>query len=139
MFPIIDIGSTFLKTPTTGSAPSISLNEMFEYFKNKSFSRPFGINPDKLFRETSKSSRPFKLAMDEGMIPSKEFPCKQRLSKFNKFPIVVGISLDKLFSKTSRELIFFKLPTSIGNLPPNELQDKFSNSDKEKEKKPTKV
>ena len=60
LFTIIDIASTFLKTPTIGSGPSRSLNEMFNYFKNKSFSRPFGINPDKLFRKTSKSSMPFK-------------------------------------------------------------------------------
>ena len=59
LFAIIDIASTFLKTPTVGSGPSRSLNEMFKYFKNKSFSRSFGINLDKLFRETSKSSRPF--------------------------------------------------------------------------------
>jgi len=76
LFLIIDVAFTFLKTPTVGSVRSISLNEMFKYFRNKSFSRPFGINLDKLFCETSKSSRPFKEAMDEGMIPSKEFPCK---------------------------------------------------------------
>ena len=108
---------------------------MFKYFKNKSFSRPFGINSDKLFRETSKSSRPFKLAMDEGMIPSKEFPCKYKFSKFKKILIVVGILPDKLFFEISRELMFFKLPTSTGNSPLNELQDKLSNSDKEKREK----
>ena len=60
LFPIIDIASTFLKNPIVDNGPSISLNEMFKYFKNKSFSRPLVINLDKLFRETSKSSRPFK-------------------------------------------------------------------------------
>ena len=103
---------------------------MFKYFKNESFSRPFGINPDKLFRETSKCSRPFKEAIDEGMVPLKEFPCKPRYTKLKKFPIVVGISLDNLFSETSRKLIFFKLSTSTGNLPLNELWDKLSKSDR---------
>ena len=92
LFPIIDIVSTFLKTPIVGSASSISLNYMFKYFKNKSYSRHFGINLDKLFHETSKCSRPFKEAMDEGMIPSKEFPCRCRFSKFKQFSIVAGIS-----------------------------------------------
>ena len=59
-FPIIDAAYRFLKTPTVNRGLSISLNEMFKYFKNKSFSRPFGINLDKLLHETSKSSRPFK-------------------------------------------------------------------------------
>ena len=76
LFPISYIASTFLKTPTVSSGPSMSLNEMFKYFKNKSSSRPLGINPNKLFYKTSKCSRPLKWAMDEGMIPSKEFPCK---------------------------------------------------------------
>ena len=78
-------------------------------------SRPFAINLDKLFRETSKHSRPFKEAMDEGMIPSKEFPYRYRFSKFKQFSIVAGISADKLFSETSKE-----------------LYDKLSNSNKEK-------
>ena len=45
------------------------------------------------------------------------------------------ISPDKLFLEISRELIFFKLPTLTGNSPLNELQDKLSNSDKEKREK----
>ena len=132
LFPIIDIAFTFLKTPPVGTSPSILLNEMFKYFKNKSFSRPFGINPDKLFCEISKYSRPFKEAIDEGMVLLNEFPCKRKYTKLKQFPIVVGISPEKLFLETSIELIFFKLPTSTGNLPLNELWDKLSKSDKEK-------
>ena len=132
LFPITDIAVTFLKTPPVGTSPSILLNEMFKYFKNRSFSKPFGINPDKLFCETSKYSRTFKKAIDEGMVPLNEFPCKPRYTKLKQFPIVVGISPEKLFLETSIELIFFKLPTSTGNLPLNELWDKLSKSDKEK-------
>jgi hypothetical protein len=54
LFPITDVAFTYLKTPSVGSSLSKSLNERFKYFKNESFSRPFGINPDKLFYETSK-------------------------------------------------------------------------------------
>ena len=69
------------------------------------------------------------------MIPSKEFPCRCRFSKFKQFSFVAGISQDKLFSETSKELIFFKLPSSTGNLPLNELYNKLSDSDKERKKK----
>ena len=126
LFPTTDIAFTFLKTPPVGTSPSILLNEMFKYFKNESLSRPFGINPDKLFRKTSKCSRPFKEAIDEGMFPLKEFPCKPRYTKLKQFPIVVGISPEKLFLETSSELIFFKLSTSTGNLPLNELWESKS-------------
>ena len=132
LFLITVIIFTFLKTPSVGTSPSILLNEMFKYFKNESFSRPLGINPDKLFHETSKCSRLFKEAIDEGMVPLKEFPCKPRYTKFKQFPIVVRISPEKLFLETSSELIVFKLSTSTGNLTLNELWDKLSKSDKEK-------
>ena len=132
LFPITDIIFTFLKTPPVGTSPSILLNEMFKYFKNESFSRPFGINPDKLFYETSKCSRPFNEPIDEGMFPLKEFSCKPRYTKLKQFPIVVGISPEKLFLETSSESIFFKPSTSTGKLPLNELWDKLSKSDKEK-------
>ena len=121
LFPITDIAFIFLKTPPVGTSPLILLNEMFKYFKNESFFGPFGFNPDKLFHETSKCSRLFKEAIDEGMVPLNEFPCKPRYTKVKQFPIVVGISLEKLVLETSIELIFFKLPTSTGNLPLNEL------------------
>ena len=132
LFPITDIIFAFLKTPLVGTSPSILLNKMFKYFKNESFSRPFEINTDKLFCETSKCSRPFKETIDEGMFLLKEFPCKPRYPKLKQFPIVVGISPEKLFLETSSESIFFKLSTSTGNLPLNELWDKLSKSDKEK-------
>ena len=69
------------------------------------------------------------------MIPSKEFPCRCRFSKFKQFSFVAGISQDKLFLETSKELIFFKLPSSTGNFPLNELYNKLSDSDKERKKK----
>ena len=36
LFPITNIVFKFLKTPSIGSSPSISLNEMFKYFKSES-------------------------------------------------------------------------------------------------------
>ena len=94
----------------------------------KSFPRPFGIDPNKLFREISKYSRLFKEAMDDGVVPFKEFPCRYSSFKFKELPIVKGISPDKLFSETCNKYLFFKLPTSIGKFPLNELHDKLSNS-----------
>ena len=92
LFSVIDVALTFSKTHLVGSPPSILLNESFKYFRNEIFTGHFGINPVKLFHETSKYSRSFKATMDEGTIPLEEFPCKYRDSKFNQFPIFDGIS-----------------------------------------------
>ena len=100
-FPITDIALAFLKTPSVGTSPSISLNERFNFFKEGSFSKTFGIEPDRLFLETSRNLRPFKKAIDEGKDPSKELPCKIRYSKLNQSPMELGISPDKLFSEIS--------------------------------------
>ena len=121
VFPIIEIALAFLKSPSIGTSPSISLNERFNFFKEGSFSKTFGIEPDKLFLETSRNLRPSKKAIDEGKGPSKELPCKLRYSKLKQFPMELGISPDKLLSKISSCLIFVRLPTSKGSLPVNEL------------------
>ena len=97
------------------------MNERFNFFKEGSFSKTFGIEPDKLFLETLRNLRPFKKAIDEGKGPSKELPCKLRYSKIKQFPMELEISPDKLLSEISSWLVFFKLPTLEGSLPVNEL------------------
>ena len=47
VFPFTDIALVFLKTPSVGTSPSISLNERFNFFRNGSFSKPFGVDPDR--------------------------------------------------------------------------------------------
>ena len=121
VFLITDIALAFLKTPSIGTSPSISLNERFNFFKEGSFSKTFGIEPKRLFLETSRNLRPFKKTIDEGKDPLKELPCKLRYSKPKQFPMELGIFPDKLFSEISSWLIFFRLPTSKGSLPVNEL------------------
>ena len=81
VFSITDIALAFLKSPSVGTSPSISLNLRFNFFKKGRFSKTFGIEPDMLFLETSRNLRPFKKAIDEGKGPSKELPCKLRYSK----------------------------------------------------------
>ena len=54
VFPITNIALAFLKTPSVGTSPSMSLNERFKLCKKGSFSKPFGINPNRLFLETSR-------------------------------------------------------------------------------------
>ena len=76
VFPINDMTLVFLKIPSVGTSPSKLLNEIFRYSRKGSFSIPFGMDPDRLFCETSRCWRPFKEAIDDGSDPSKEFPCK---------------------------------------------------------------
>ena len=76
VFPINDKALMFLKTPLIGTSPSKLLNERFNFSKKNSFSKPFGMGPERLFCETSKSHRPFKEAIDDGMAPQKKFPCR---------------------------------------------------------------
>ena len=121
VFPINDMTLMFLKTPSIGTSPLKLLNERFNCSKKSSLSKPSEMGPERLFCETSKSQRPFKEAIDDGMAPLKEFPCRLRYSKIKQFPIDVGISPDKLLLEISIWLIFFKLPTSNGSLPVNEL------------------
>ena len=121
VFSIIDITLAFLKSPSVGTSPSISLNVRFNFFKEGRFSKTFGIETNKLFLETSRNLRPFKKAIDEGKGPSKELPCKLRYSKLKQFPMELGISPDKLLSEISSWLVFFRLPTLEGSLPVNEL------------------
>ena len=80
-----------------------------------------GMDPDRLFCETSRYRRPFKEAIDDGMAPIKEFPCSLRCSNIKQLPIDVGISPNKLLLETSSLLIFFWLPTLDGSLLVNEL------------------
>ena len=48
-FPINDIAFVFLKTPSVGTSPSKLLNERFNFSKRGSFSKAFGMDPDRLF------------------------------------------------------------------------------------------
>ena len=101
VFSITDIALAFLKSPSVGTSPSISLNLRFNFFKKGRFSKTFGIESDMLFLETSRNLRPFKKAIDEGKGPSKELPCKLRYSKLKQFPMELGISPNKLLLEIS--------------------------------------
>ena len=101
VFSITDIALAFLKSPSVGTSPSISLNLRFNFFKEGRFSKTFGIEPDMLFLETSRNLRPFKKAIDEGKGPSKELPYKLRYSKLKQFPMELGISPNKLLLEIS--------------------------------------
>ena len=76
VFPTNDITLAFLKTPWVGTSPTKLLNERFKFSKRWRFSNSFGMDLDRLFCETSRCQRPFKEAIDDGMAPSKEFPCR---------------------------------------------------------------
>ncbi|KAF7836107.1 putative LRR receptor-like serine/threonine-protein kinase [Senna tora] len=91
LLPVTDIALALRKTPWFGTSPSNLLKETFKYSNIGKFCRPFGIGPDKLFRDRSKYRRPFNEAKDEGMISWKEFPLKLRNSKTVQSPIVSGI------------------------------------------------
>ena len=43
-FPITDIALAFLKTPSVGTSPSISLNERFNFLKNEAFLKLSELN-----------------------------------------------------------------------------------------------
>ena len=47
--PINNITLVFPKTPSVGTSPSKLLNERFYFSKRGSFSKPFGMDPDRLF------------------------------------------------------------------------------------------
>ena len=55
VFPFIDIALASLKTPSDGTSPLMSLNEKLNFFRNGSFSKPFGVDLDRLFLETSRN------------------------------------------------------------------------------------
>ena len=47
VFPFTDIALACLKISSIGTSPSISLNERFNFFRHGSFSKPFGVDPDR--------------------------------------------------------------------------------------------
>ena len=55
VFSFIDIALASLKTPSDGPSPLMSLNEKFNFFRNGSFSKPFGVDLNRLFLETSRN------------------------------------------------------------------------------------
>ena len=59
VFPINDIALVFLKIPLIGTSPSKLLNKIFKYSRKGRFSIPSGMDPNRLFCETSRCLRPF--------------------------------------------------------------------------------
>ncbi|KAK2983066.1 hypothetical protein RJ640_006453 [Escallonia rubra] len=62
---------TFLKTPSVGTSPSSSLYERFRNSTSGSSLKNFGIWPDNILRERSRTLMPFNCFNDKGMVPSK--------------------------------------------------------------------
>ena len=92
----------------------------FNIYKSKN-SKNFGILPDKLLFDRSRTLIPLNDSKDEGMTPWKKFLLMASNSSLTQLPRVVGIVPNIMFSEMSNCSRFFKFPTSMGRTPVNWL------------------
>ncbi|TYI63024.1 hypothetical protein E1A91_D10G291700v1, partial [Gossypium mustelinum] len=105
------------KRPPLGSTPSKLLKERFKYFKALKLTRNSGTPPERLFSDTSNSTRPLNELKDEGMGPSNKLPPRNNLSSLTQLPRLFGIKPDNLFFEKSKSPRFVSFSTSTESSP----------------------